>query len=296
MKRSLIILLGFLVGHLPDQARSATKLCVEVRSEEKEVKNLRKLVLDELAHHPTHIRVDQVCDSVLKVEMFTVKGVHYLTARINQEVPVRHAFKDLEELDEKLSDALRQVLAHDPVYLADDITHYSAIKRAAHSILKRGNNIWRVEMFQGIARGGSNAAFSPGAAVTITRGADHWQVFTRIYFGGWPGEIADGQTVLRVNTGADAGLTYEFSRLGNTSLYASLGAGLHYLRYEDSIDVRNDFGPTLHARVGIRFLRIHDFDCDLFVAGYLPLHGADVDTRLDDFYPLGLQAGLGVGF
>ena len=135
--------------------------------------------------------------------------------------------------------------------------------------------------------------FSPGAAVTITRGADHWQVFTRIYFGGWPGEIPDGQTVLRVNTGADAGLTYEFSKAGSTSLYASLGIGLHYLRFENHDDVRNDFGPTLQARIGLRFLRYYDFDCDLFVAGHLPLHGADVDSTIEKFYPLGLQAGLG---
>jgi hypothetical protein len=302
--RKTLIALLLLASCRVTSARAATRLCVQVEANSGDEASLRKLVLDEMARHPTHRVVESGCQSVLMVEFFELRETFYLTVRINQEVPIRQEMKEPGELGSKVSDAISQVLSHDPVYLADDITHYSAIQRAAHSILKRGNNYWRLELFQGIGRGGDNAAFAPGGAVSINRGADHWQVYTRIYFGGWPGAAMGSERVLQVYTGADVGLTYEFNADSNLSFYVSTGLGLQYLRFEgrldpanpDSLETRNDFGPSFHARVGLRFLRIYDFDCDLFVAGYVPLFPADSDTRLGDFYPPSLQAGIGVGF
>ena len=297
-----LVLLGLLL--LPLCAQAKTRVCLQIKAPDPKMKNFEKLVHDELAHHPTHEVVTDKCQSVLVIEIFEMKKRWFLTARVNQEVPVRHSFKKMEELPHKLKDAVSQVLAHDPVYLADDITHYSSIQRAAHSILKRGNNYWRLELFQGIGRGGDPVSFAPGAAVSITRGADNWQVFVRVFFGGWPGNPRGGDATLAVNTGADVGLTYEFSARSSSSFYVSLGAGLQYQRYSgllvpddpDSVDYRNDFGPTLSARVGFRFLRIYNFDCDLFAQGYLPLYPADVDSLIGKFYPVTLQAGFGVGF
>ncbi len=297
-----VLLLGLLL--LPIGARAETRLCLEIKAPDPRMKNFEKLVRAELAHHPTHRVVADRCQSLLVVEIFEMKQAWFLTARVNQEVPVRHSFKKLENLEHHLKDAVSQVLSHDPVYLADDITHYSTIQRAANSVLKRGNNYWRLELYQGIGRGGAPASFAPGAAVSVTRGADNWQVFVRVFFGGWPGNPGEDDAVLAVNTGADAGLTYEFSELSSSTFYLSLGAGLQYQRYSgrldpndpESIGYRNDFGPTLSARAGFRFLRIYDFDCDLFVQGYLPLYPADVDSLIGKFYPLTLQAGFGVGF
>jgi hypothetical protein len=297
-----LVILGLLL--LPLCAQARTRLCLQIKAPAGQLKNFEKLVRAELAHHPTHEVVAGECQSVLTVEIFEMKKTWFLTARTNQEVPVRHSFKKMDELEHHLKDALSQVLSHDPVYLVDDITHYSSLQRAAHSILKRGNNYWRLELFQGIGRGGSPVSWSPGAAVSITRGADNWQVFIRVFFGGWPGNPRDNDAVLAVNTGADVGLTYEFSTRSASSFYLSLGVGLQYQRYSglldpndpESVDYRNDFGPTLSARAGFRFLRIYDFDCDVFVQGYLPLYPADVDSLIGKFYPVTLQAGLGVGF
>jgi hypothetical protein len=297
-----LLLLGLLL--LPLCAQAKTRICLQIKAPATQMKNFDKLVRAELAHHPTHEVVADKCQSLLVIEIFEMKKTWFLTARVNQEVPVRHSFKEMDDLEHKLKDAISQVLSHDPVYLADDITHYSSIQRAANSILKRGNNFWRLELFQGIGRGGSPVSYAPGAAVSITRGADNWQVFVRVFFAGWPGSPRNDDTVLAVNTGADVGLTYEFSALSSSSFYVSLGVGLQYQRYSGlldpddpgSVDYRNDFGPTLSARAGFRFLRIYNFDCDIFIQGYLPLYPADVDSMIGKFYPLTLQAGFGVGF
>jgi hypothetical protein len=300
----LTILIFMLAALSPTFARVATRLCVKIAADAQDRDGLHKLVLDELAHHPSHQVVDQDCQSLLSVDLFELRKKRYLTARINREVPVRYDVGDASELSEKVSQAIAQVLSHDPVYLSDDITHYSAIRRAAYSILKRGHNIWRLELFQGIGNGGDNVAFAPGAAVAVTRGADNWQVFPRIFFSGWPAAARGSETVLQVAVGADIGLTYEFSARSNFSFYVSAGLGLEYLRFEgrlnpedpQSLDQRNDFGPTFSVRLGMRMFRIYDFDCDLFVAGYLPMFPADADTLLGRFYSPTMQAGLGVGF
>ena len=299
-----LLLSVVLLAMAPIEIVAGTRLCVHIEADQNQKDSFFKLVLNELAHHPSHRVVDSECQSLLTVKFFSLEDVNYLTCRINREVPVRYDFSNPADLASKLSQAISQVLVHDPVYLSDDITHYNAIQRAAHSILKRGNNYWRLEIYQGIGNGNNNVAFAPGGAVSISRGADHWQVYTRLYFGGWPGPVAGSDRILRIKTGADVGLTYEFNALSNASFYASAGLGLQYLRYkgrldpadENSIDHRNDFGPTFHLRFGFRFLRVYDFDCDIFVAGYLPMFPADADTGLGDFYPPSLQAGFGVGF
>ncbi len=299
-----ILMLVQLVTLQQGNARAATRLCVKVAADAQDKDGLHKLILDELAHHPSHQVVTEDCQSLLSVDLFELRNKRYLTTRINREVPVRYDIGDASELGEKVSQAIAQVLSHDPVYLADDITHYSAIRRAAYSILKRGHNIWRLELFQGIGNGGDNVAFAPGAAVSVTRGADNWQVYTRVFFAGWPGAAHGSDTVLQVAVGADIGLTYEFSARSNFSFYVSAGLGLEYLRYEgrlnpddpNSLDQRNDFGPTFSVRLGMRMFRIYDFDCDLFVTGYLPMFPADADTLLGRFYSPTMQAGLGVGF
>src|SRR5262249_2112096 len=97
-------------------ASAATPLCLEVH-DDAEAEGVRKLVEDELAHHPSHRVVTEDCSSRLVVELFTVGNVRYLTARVNHEVPVRFTVKTTRDIEERLTEALRQVLQHDPVYL-----------------------------------------------------------------------------------------------------------------------------------------------------------------------------------
>jgi hypothetical protein len=240
----------------------------------------------------------------LQVRLFVVDDVRYLTLRVGQEVPVRHVFADREELGQKLSKALALVLERDPVYLQRDISRYSGLQRMLHSILKRGHNRLRVEFFQVLSTDGDELWTLPGGAISLTRGADHWQVLARIYFGGSPADAAD-ERLLKLYGGGEVGLAYETSDRGNRSFYFAATAGAQLLHYEgrlrpgepESLDSASVVGATLGLRAGLRLFRAYDFDCDLFVAGYLPLFKThDPDTPLIDSYTPSLLVGMGVGF
>jgi len=301
---------GLLVGLLlaATAAQAATELCLEVKSDaEEDREGLRRLAVDELGHHPSHRVVEQGCGSTLVLELFRVAGQQYLTVRIQGEIPVRYKIRDSGDLPDKLSEALPLVLGNDPVHLAQDITHMSLVQRAAHSILKRGNNYYRIELFQLVGNSNNAVAYAPGGAFSFTRGADNWQVFARLSLGGWPGTPTDNDAALRLHTGLDVGLTYEFNDVSSTSPYLSAGFGLQFMRFEGFSGPANDRQPdvanqvlaALTVRAGFRFLRIFDFDCDLYLAGHLPLHPVhDEDSVLfrERRYTPFLQVGIGVGF
>lgn len=289
---------------LPATAGAAVDICVRVSAAKKDLAGLQKLVQDELGHHPSHRQVKQGCRSHLQVELFELAGVMFLTARINREVPVRLDIKRKEDLGEKVREALRRVLRHDPVYLAEDIQRYSAMKRATHSVLKGGRNTWRVELFETMINGGENVAFASGGALSVNRGSYNWYVFARLYAGGSLGGTADMSRALRIMAGGELGLSYEFLARSMTTPYLSAGLGLQVLHYEgrlrpgdEDLEDATVKGGTLSLRAGMRFFRASDFDMDIFVAGYLPLFGTnDPDSLLIDSYTPSLQIGLGVGF
>jgi hypothetical protein len=280
-------------------------ICVEVRSDEaKELAGLRKLVLDELGHHPRRRVVERDCESRLLIDHFRLAGQTYLTARINSEVPVRFSVAR-DTLAEKLTEALRLVLRHDPVFLQRDVRELSAIQRAAHSVLRRGHTFVRLELFQTIAGSDRGASFAPGGAITLARGADHFQVFARAYLAGLPGGVGPDQRALRIQTGGEGGVAYEVSARSSASFYFALAAGLQYLRYEGqasptdrgSLEIADKLGFALSGRVGVRLFRIHNFDCDLFAEGFLPFFKtSDPDAQIVDRYTPSLQLGIGVGF
>jgi len=291
----------------PRLVAAAVPLCVEVKAEPAEIEGLRKLVLSEIARFRSHRVVPDGCRSQITVEIFKAGTVRYLTARIGEEVPARYAVDKDAELPEKLTTALKQVLKTDPAYLAEDVTELVGSQRVAHSVLKRGHNLIRIELHEVVARTGSGAAFAPGFGAGLTRGADHWQVFSRIYFGGQPGSPAGDVPALKLHAGADGGLTYEVTRLSSISPYVSVGAGLQLMRFEGRVataggkgtylDDVTKWGFTTLARAGIRALRLHDFDVDVYVAGYLPLFKtSDPDVDVVNAWTPQAVMGLGVGF
>lgn len=285
-------------------AEAAIDLCVRVTAAEGRLPGLRKLVNDELGHHPSHKVVKSGCRSVLQVELFEVAGASFLTARVNREVPVRQTIKRKEELGEKVREALRRVLGQDPVYLAEDIQRYSASRRAVHSVLKGGRNTWRLELFETMIGGGENVAFASGGAFCVTRGSTNWHVFARLYAGGALGGTEGTNRALRIMAGGEMGLQYEFLARSLWTPYLSAGLGVQVLHYEGRLragdaDLEDATvkGGTFSLRAGLRFFRASDFDLDIFVAGYLPLFATnDPDSLLMDSYTPSMQLGLGVGF
>lgn len=283
------------------------RVCVEV-STEKDDAGLRELVRSELAQHPSHLAVERDCETLLQVKLFAAENHRYLTARIGQEVPVRYRLGKGDEVDETLKKALSLVLGSDPAHLAKDITRYSKIERASHALLKRGHNLWRLELFEILARGERSLSYASGGAFAATRGADHLRVFARIHLAGRPGRWAVGQSGLRVSSGLDLGIVYEVSELSRTTFYLGGGLGVHYLRYEGRMvidgspatEAVNEVMPQALFRIGVRLLRLYDFDLDLFAAGFIPFFKIkDEDSPL--FGDRGLYApsgriGIGVGF
>ena len=289
------------VALLSATARAATPLCLEVRADT-DAAGVRKLVEDELGHHPTHHLVTAGCVSQLVVELFTAAGTRYLTARVNQEVPVRFAIKGPHELDEKLSEALRQVLRNDPVYLAEDLSRLNAVWRSGASLLRHGVNRYRLELFELVGAGGANAVFASGGAFTVARGIDHVQVFARLEVAGSPSNPRDGTITLRVLSGGDLGFLWEASARANATVYLGPGVGLHYLRFEGwqngaPVTPANAILFSVAARAGARFLRFYGFDVDLYVQAHFPLYKThDPDSPLIDAYTPYAMIGLGVGF
>jgi len=282
----------------------AVPLCVTVSAAAKHRGGLKKLVLAQLAHHPSHRVTEEGCLSRLDVELFELEGTFYLTARINREVPIRFALKKIKELEEKLVEGLRRVLGHDPVYLARDVREMSAIQRAAHDVLRRGRNSYCLELFEILMDSGDSVAFASGGGFTVTRGSRHWYIFARVYAGGALGGDPDAGPVLRVAAGGELGLSYEFLSRSLISPYVSAGLGLLVLHFEgrlektdrDLLDI-TDVGGAFSLRAGIRFFRASNFELDVFLAGYLPMFVTnDVDSPLMDTYTPGLQIGLGAGF
>ena len=292
---------------LPALANAETTLCVEVRADDTQLENLQRLAENEVTRHPGYLVVGEGCGATLLVELFDVGGATFLTIRLDRGVPLRYTIEEPRELDEKLTEGVSLVLQNDPVRLSEDVTHYSELERAAHSVLVRGHFTWRIELFEVTGRSGTGAEFVPGGAIAMTRGADNWLVFARIYFGGSPEGVTISDHILRFYTGGDVGVTYEFSADSATTFYLSAGVGLQFLSYEGSTTVdgreldqtieTRQIGLTVSARAGVRFLRIYDFDVDLFACGYLPLFNThDPDSELMDHYTPSLQIGMGVGF
>lgn len=306
-KRLLSVLISALPLLTTSAAEAAISLCVDVRAPAADLEGLRKLVRAEIGKHPSHHTVESDCRSSLAVELFDTMGARYLTAQIDREVPVRFAIKEPLDLGERVSDAVRLTLHNDPVYLTEDITHYNKLQRLGHSVGVHGRFAFRVEIFEALSRGGTNAVFAPGAAIGLTRGSGHWQVLGRAYFGGSPGAIPGTDRALQVITGLDGGLSFEVLEKAFASPYVAACAGAQFLRFGGReqangarVDHVNHLGVTASLRLGVRMFRWHTFDLDVFTQGYLPLFiTRDADGALfsdGGLYTPSVQAGIGVGF
>ncbi len=242
------------------------------------------------------------------VEYFRTGTVRYLSVGIEGEVPARYAVGQDQDLERHLADGVSLALGNDPEHLTQNFEGTSGLERLRQSVLVRGKNSYHVEAFEMLARTNTGASFSPGVAFGVHRGADHWQVYGRTYFSYSPGRVTQEDRVLRLGSGLDIGLAYEFSRRAMTTPYISAGVGVGFLRFEglvrpgdgSSLDHVEKLGGLTHLRLGIRTLRYFDFDADVFLAGYLPLFKTNqIDSALlgeGGTYTPFVQLGVGVGF
>lgn len=291
-----------------NSAHGAVRLCVETRTEVKEAAGFKQLVLSEVARHPSHRVVDVDCQSRLVVEAFSVANTRYLTVQLDGEVPDRTVIGNASELGLRLSESVSQVLGNDPLHLAEDPSRLSSAERASRSVLVRGTNTYRLELFEVMARTDHNLAFAPGIGLGFARGADQWQILARLHLAGTPEGITGHQRALRLDTGMDLGILWEASRRAATSGYLGAMVGLSVMRFAGRINPGDEttmtdihrWLPRLGVRAGVRFLRFFDFDADAFLqvdAPILPIHQVDdEDWGMNGTWTPSLQLGVAVGF
>lgn len=293
---------------IPITAFASVPLCVRVTDSTNPNSGLDKLTRSEIARHTSHTVVADHCASRLVVELFNTGKVRYLSVGIEGEVPTRYSVEHDNELEQRLTEGISLALGSDPEHLLESDDGTSGAERMRRSILERGKNTYRLDVFEILARTDTGAAFSPGLGFGVNRGSDHWQVYARAYFAYSPSQPANENRVLRLASGLDLGLNYEFSRRAMTSPYVGAGVGIGLLRFEgvvsiadrSGIDHVETLGALTNIKVGVRTLRFFDFDADVFVAGYLPLFKTRrIDAELfgeSGTYTPFVQIGVGVGF
>ena len=304
MRTPVLLLLLLLL--VPQVAFASVPLCLRVTDSTNPTSGLEKLTRSEVSKHPSHTLVDDHCASRLVVELFNTGSVRYLSIGIEGEVPTRYALDQDKDIERRLTEGISISLGNDPEHLMAN-GEGSGLERMRQSILEKGKNTYRIEAFETWARTDSGSAFAPGIGFGVHRGADHWQVYARTYFSYSPSSVAKSDRVLRLSSGLDLGLNYEFSRRALTSPYVGAGVGVGFLRFE-GLDRASDptsgdhvetLGVLSNVRVGVRTLRFFDFDADVFVAGYLPLFKTQrIDSDLfgeNGTYTPFLQLGVGVG-
>jgi len=135
-------------------------------------------------------------------------------------------------LTRRLGEGIALSLGNDPEHLMASIDESSSLERIRHSLVEKGKTSFRIEAFEMMARTDNKPAFSLGLGFAVHRGADHWQVLARTYVSVSPSSVAKSERVLRLGTGLDLGVNYEFSRRALTSPYVGAGLGLGFLRFE----------------------------------------------------------------
>ena len=111
------------------------------------------------------------------------------------------------------------MLQHDPVYLAEDLSHMNAVLRAGANVVRKGSTAtdssssgWSAAA--GATRCSPRAPRSRWRAASITcRCSRGWKRPAR------RAGLGDGGVVLRVLAGAEVGSLWEVSARGNTTFY-----------------------------------------------------------------------------
>lgn len=299
---------AIVVALLVSSSEAAVKLCLRVTDSTSATDGLQRLVRSEVARHPSHTLVENGCQSRLVIERFQAGAKQYLSVGIEGAVPVRREIDEDHDLEDALSDGVTRALGNDPVHLVEDPESWAGRDRVGPAVLVHGNNVFRVELLELIARTDMQAAMAPGFALGLTRGSGSWQAYGRTYAASGWGPVGGRERALRAAIGLDAGLGYELFDKAMTSPYVAMGGGVGYIRFEgradpdrsESEDYADKLGALVHLRLGVRTLRLFDFDGDIAVAGYLPLFktrrlDSDLFGESGAYTPF-VQLSVGAGF
>ncbi len=289
----------------PSSSASAQRVptCVEVRARglaPADRQALDTLVRSEVDRHRTHISAaDDACTSHLLVELFTLEGHRYLTARIGWQVPDR--VEVVGTLEQAAGELLTIVLHSDPVRLRRP-GQDAGLSGALHRLRTEGNTIWELELSELSGRLDHRLFGLASVALHYRRELSQVSLGMRV--------AVASRTSVRPPRLAPIALfsvafeiRYHASADASTSAYVGGQLGLEHqwlygpLRSDPSTsDSANSTGLALGLRLGVELLRTTNTRLDLFALASAPLFRSRdaIDDVVKTWLPT-LSVGIGLG-
>jgi len=294
--------LALVGGPVPAQAK--VRICVSFHGPAlKNPGGYQRLLVSELAHHPTHQVVSRGCATTLRLEYIQLDGGGYLTGQLHGAVPHRVRVSRPSELPAKIREVVAFLLKREPVYLVDNLASSGLLTPPRLSLFRHGVYLFGLEVSEMILWTPGSYSALPSAALRFRRVVDRWYLGARVGFAynPLPRPALPEKHFVRYHGTArvEAGIT--FFPNGPAALYLSGLVGVEYLQIYGVVNyARKDvvlalFGVSLRA--GVELLRLYAVRLDLFAQVNLPLHKArNLDMPVIDAYTPSLQVGAGVSF
>lgn len=299
-----LLLLPLASGLMSPPARAKVRVCVSfVGPKLKRPGGYQRLLVSEMAHHPTHQVVAKGCVTTLRLEYIQLDGGGYLTGQLHGAVPHRVRVVKRSELPAKIREVVAFLLKREPVYLVENLASSGLLAKRRLSLFRHGIYLFGVELTELILWTPRSYTALPSAAIRLRRAVDRWFLGAQVGFAYNPlPRPALPQTHFvkyRGTAHMEAGVS--FFPNGPTTLYLSGLVGVEYLQIYGLVSgQRKDvilalFGVSL--RLGVELLRLYTVRMDIFTQLNLPLHKAqNLDMPVIDAYTPSLQVGVGVSF
>jgi hypothetical protein len=300
-----------LCGLAPAVAQAKVALCVSFIGPTLErPQEYRRLLEQELRHHPTHRVVARGCEAELVLEYIRLEKTAVLTGRLRGGVPHRVKVERVSALPARMREVVSFLLEREPVYLVENLETSGLLNRPRQSLLKHGRNLYGLEIHELFVFTRQTRASLPGLAFRFRRTVDRWYL-------GAVAAFAFNPRPLPRDEGGAASLEGHFFRFAGAARFeagvnffsdapASLlvsglaGVSFMHLYGPDAAGGVNDIVGALmelSARVGVELFRLYAFRLTCHGQVNLPLHPfRDEDYGLIDDYTPSVELGCGVAF
>jgi len=259
-------------------AASAQRIatCVEVHASALSAADrtaLTTLVRSEVDRHRTHISVANDCASSLLVELVSLEGHRYLTARMGWQVPDRVEVEDT--LEAAMSELLSVVLHNDPVRLRRP-DQDTGLGGALHRLRRDGNTLWELELTETSGRLAGRFFGLAGASLNYRRELLQFSLGARVAFSSrtspQPATLAP---IALFNVAFE--MRYHGSADASTSAYVGAQLGIEHQWLHGPLstdpnrsDSANSTGVSVGLRFGVELFRTTNTRLDLFTLLNVP--------------------------
>ncbi len=299
-----LVILPLVGGLTTRPARAKVRVCVSFRGPAlKNQAGYLRLLVSEMAHHPTHQVVRRGCATTMRLEYIQLDGDGTLTGQLHGSVPHRVRVARRADLPAKIREVVAFLLKREPVYLVENLGSSGLLAPPRLSLLRHGVYLFGVELAELLWWTDRGQSALPSVALRFRRTVDRWFLGAQAGFAynPQPRPAFPEAHFLRYHGTARVEAGVIFFPKSATSLYLSGLVGVEYLQVYGLVDgQRRDvvlalFG--LSARVGVELFRLYTFRLDFFAQVNLPFHKArNIDLPVIDAYTPSIQLGVGVSF